>query len=153
MDTGDLRDQGGERTLHRGGEGTAAEADPGEQAMAVRSAQALGLEVAGVDLIRSARGPLVLEVNSTPGLEGVETTCQVDVAGAIIEHVAAPDHSGLWWTQKIIKPAWKLAADGCNPDRETADAIQRAGFSHVEIEPFRAPMPIANPHIAGKAIK
>lgn len=70
-----------------------------------------------------------------------------------IEHVAAADHSGLWWTQKILKPAWKFAADGCNPDRETADAIQRAGFSHVEIEPFRAPLPIASPHIAGKAIK
>ena len=70
-----------------------------------------------------------------------------------IEHVAAADHSRLWWAQKLIKPAWKLAADGCNVDRETADAIQRAAFSHVEIEPFRAPLPIASPHIAGKAIK
>jgi len=70
-----------------------------------------------------------------------------------IEHVAAAEHSRLWWTQKIIKPAWKLAADGCNVDRETGDVIQRAGFSHVEIEPFRAPLPIASPHIAGKAIK
>ena len=52
--------------------------------VAVRSARALGLEVAGVDLIRSRRGPLVLEVNSTPGLEGVESVCGVDVAGAII---------------------------------------------------------------------
>ena len=70
-----------------------------------------------------------------------------------IEHVAAAEHSRLWWAQKLIKPAWKLAADGCNVDRETADAMQRAGFSHVEIEPFRAPLPIASPHIAGKAIK
>jgi len=52
--------------------------------VAVRSARALGLEVAGVDLIRAQRGPLVLEVNSTPGLEGVEAVCGVDVAGAII---------------------------------------------------------------------
>jgi ribosomal protein S6--L-glutamate ligase len=75
--------------LHRGGEGTAAEASAVEQDVAVRSARALGLAVAGVDLIRSARGPLVLEVNSTPGLEGVETSCRVDVAGAIIEHIVS----------------------------------------------------------------
>jgi len=73
--------------LHRGGEGSAAQATTDEQAVAIRSARALGLEVAGVDLIRSAKGPLVLEVNSTPGLEGVEAVCGVDVAGAIIDHV------------------------------------------------------------------
>ena len=56
--------------------------------MAVRSARALGLGVAGVDLIRSQRGPLVLEVNSTPGLEGVEGACRADVAGAIIDFVS-----------------------------------------------------------------
>ncbi|RBH70116.1 30S ribosomal protein S6--L-glutamate ligase, partial [Xanthomonas oryzae pv. oryzae] len=55
--------------------------------VAVRSARALGLAVAGVDLIRSKRGPLVLEVNSTPGLEGVEGVCGVDVAGAIVQHL------------------------------------------------------------------
>ena len=75
--------------LHRGGQASPAEASEEEQAVAVRSAQALGLGVAGVDLIRSARGPLVLEVNSTPGLEGVEGACGVDVAGAIIDFVAA----------------------------------------------------------------
>lgn len=53
----------------------------------MRSARALGLAVAGVDLIRSQRGPLVLEVNSTPGLEGVEGVCSVDVAGTIIQHL------------------------------------------------------------------
>jgi len=50
---------------------------------------ALGLGIAGVDLIRSSRGPLVLEVNSTPGLEGIEGISQDDLAGKIIEHVAA----------------------------------------------------------------
>ena len=79
--------------LHRGGEGSPAEASAEEQAVAVRSAQALGLGVAGVDLIRSVRGPLVLEVNSTPGLEGVEKACGVDVAGAIIDHVDATKFS------------------------------------------------------------
>ena len=57
--------------LHRGGEGSPAQASAEEQAVAVRSARALGLGVAGVDLIRSTRGPLVLEVNTTPRLEGV----------------------------------------------------------------------------------
>ena len=56
---------------------------------AVRAAKVLGLGVAGVDLIRSKRGPLVLEVNSSPGLEGIEQATGVDVAGCIIEHVAA----------------------------------------------------------------
>ena len=74
--------------LHRGGEASPAEASAEEQAVAVRSARALGLGVAGVDLIRSQRGPLVLEVNSTPGLEGVEGACRADVAGAIIDFVS-----------------------------------------------------------------
>jgi ribosomal protein S6--L-glutamate ligase len=74
--------------LHRGGEAFPAQATAQEQEVAVRSARALGLEVAGVDLVRSARGPLVLEVNSTPGLEGIEAACREDVAGAVIEHIA-----------------------------------------------------------------
>ena len=56
---------------------------------AVRAARVLGLGVAGVDLIRAARGPLVLEVNSTPGLEGIEAVCGVDVAGRIVDHLDA----------------------------------------------------------------
>jgi ribosomal protein S6--L-glutamate ligase len=47
----------------------------------------MGLGVAGVDLMRSDRGPLVLEVNSSPGLEGIERASGIDVAGAIIEHI------------------------------------------------------------------
>ncbi len=73
--------------LHAGGSAHPAKASRAEAQMAVRSAKALGLSVAGVDLIRSARGPLVLEVNSTPGLEGVEGACNVDIAGRIITHV------------------------------------------------------------------
>lgn len=75
--------------LHRGGSAEAAQASEAEQAMAVRAAQVLGLGVAGVDLIRSRRGPLVLEVNSSPGLEGIEQSTGVDIAGRIIDHVAA----------------------------------------------------------------
>lgn len=74
--------------LHRGGTAETVESTEEERAVAVRAAQVLGLGVAGVDLIRAHRGPLVLEVNSTPGLEGIEAVCGVDVAGAIIEHIA-----------------------------------------------------------------
>jgi len=74
--------------IHRGGSGRAAEPDAAEREMAVRAAQVLGLEVAGVDLIRSKRGPLVLEVNASPGLEGIESATGVDIAGCIVDHVA-----------------------------------------------------------------
>lgn len=75
--------------LHRGGTAKAVRATRAEIDTAVRAAKVLGLGVAGVDLIRSNRGPLVLEVNSSPGLEGIEQATGVDVAGRIIEHVAA----------------------------------------------------------------
>ena len=75
--------------LHRGGTALHAIATEEECAVAIRAARVLGLGVAGVDLIRAQRGPLVLEVNSTPGLEGIESICGVDVAGGIVEHLAA----------------------------------------------------------------
>ncbi len=74
--------------LHRGGTAEPAQASDEERAVAIRAAQVLGLGIAGVDLIRSRRGPLVLEVNSTPGLEGIEAVGGVDVAGAIIDYLA-----------------------------------------------------------------
>lgn len=74
--------------LHRGGQAAAATVTAEQAAVAVRAAATLGLAVAGVDLIGSARGPLVLEVNSTPGLEGIEQVSGVDIAGAIVELVA-----------------------------------------------------------------
>ncbi|MFD0739247.1 30S ribosomal protein S6--L-glutamate ligase [Lysobacter koreensis] len=74
--------------LHRGGTARGVKASVAEKAVAVRAAQVLGLGVAGVDLIRSKRGPLVLEVNASPGLEGIEEASGVDVAGEIIAYVA-----------------------------------------------------------------
>jgi ribosomal protein S6--L-glutamate ligase len=58
-----------------------------ERATAVRAAIAMGLDVAGVDLIQSDDGPMVLEVNSSPGLEGIEDVSNVDIAEIIIEHI------------------------------------------------------------------
>ena len=74
--------------LHRGGIAKAVRATRAECDMAVRAAAAVGLQVAGVDLIRSARGPLVLEVNASPGLEGIEEATGVDIAGRIIDLVS-----------------------------------------------------------------
>ncbi len=73
--------------LHRGGSAEAAKLTTKERRTAVKAAKALGLNVAGVDLLRSDRGPLVLEVNSSPGLEGIEGATGVDVAAEIIEFV------------------------------------------------------------------
>lgn len=75
--------------LHRGGTAKGVRASAAEQDVAIRAARVLGLGVAGVDLIRSARGPLVLEVNASPGLEGIEDATGVDVAGEIITYVAS----------------------------------------------------------------
>lgn len=75
--------------LHRGGVAERVEASQDEKQVALHAARALGLGVAGVDLIRAHRGPLVLEVNSTPGLEGIEQACEVDVAGAIVDFIAS----------------------------------------------------------------
>ncbi len=73
--------------LHRGGSASIVKITPEERSTAVRAASILGLNVAGVDLLRSNHGPLVMEVNSSPGLEGIETTTGKDVAGMIIEFI------------------------------------------------------------------
>jgi len=71
--------------LHRGGSAETIRITPEERSTAVRSARTLGLNVCGVDLLRSNHGPVVMEVNSSPGLEGVEKATGVDVAGRIIQ--------------------------------------------------------------------
>lgn len=75
--------------LHRGGVAEAVEPDAREVAVSVQAARVLGLAVAGVDLIRAQRGPLVLEVNASPGLEGIEQATGLDIAGRIVEFVAS----------------------------------------------------------------
>ena len=74
--------------VHRGGSVEAIELDPVYERAAVRSAQIMGLRVAGVDMLEGDEGPLVMEVNSSPGLQGIETATKLDVAGAIIDYIA-----------------------------------------------------------------
>jgi ribosomal protein S6--L-glutamate ligase len=73
--------------LHRGGSASIVKLSPAERATAVRAARTVGLNVAGVDIVRGKDGPLVLEVNSSPGLEGIEQATSKDVAGMVIEFI------------------------------------------------------------------
>jgi ribosomal protein S6--L-glutamate ligase len=107
--------------VHRGGRTERARLTPELEALALKSAQILGLRVAGVDLIESDEGPLVLEVNSSPGLEGIESATGIDVAAAIVEHMeeqlafpeldlrqrlgAVPSHATAEW---VIGPGSEL---------------------------------------------
>jgi ribosomal protein S6--L-glutamate ligase len=74
--------------VHRGGRVEPVTLDPVYEQTAVRSAQIMGLRVAGVDMLESDDGPLVMEVNSSPGLQGIEAATNLDVAGAIIDYIA-----------------------------------------------------------------
>jgi ribosomal protein S6--L-glutamate ligase len=79
--------------LHRGGKASSVKITPEERSTAVRASKIMGLRVAGVDLLRSNHGPVVMEVNSSPGLEGIEKTTGKDVAGMVIAYIeknAAP---------------------------------------------------------------
>lgn len=84
-----MRRQGAEgefrSNLHRGGSAHTVKISPEERATAIRAAKKMGLNVCGVDLLRANHGPVVMEVNSSPGLEGVETATGIDVAGKIIQ--------------------------------------------------------------------
>jgi ribosomal protein S6--L-glutamate ligase len=71
--------------LHRGGTAVAVEITDEEREMAINAARIIGLNVAGVDIVRSNRGPLIIEINASPGLEGIENATGIDVAGKIID--------------------------------------------------------------------
>jgi ribosomal protein S6--L-glutamate ligase len=74
--------------VHRGGKAEPVNLDPEFQETAIRAAQIMGLRVAGVDMLESSSGPQIMEVNSSPGLEGIEGATGLDVAGAVIDHIA-----------------------------------------------------------------
>jgi ribosomal protein S6--L-glutamate ligase len=73
--------------LHRGGTADIIELTDEEENAALKAAKVMGLGIAGVDILQSARGPLILEVNSSPGLEGIETATGKDIASQIIKYV------------------------------------------------------------------
>lgn len=75
--------------LHRGAAATRESLTPQEEEIVLTAARLMGLEIAGVDILRSKRGPLVMEVNASPGLEGIEMTTGIDIAGAIVENIVA----------------------------------------------------------------
>jgi ribosomal protein S6--L-glutamate ligase len=88
---GAMKRQGAEgefrSNLHRGGKASVIKLSKEEKHAALGAAKALGLDIAGVDMLQSARGPLILEVNSSPGLEGIEQATGVDIAGEIIKYI------------------------------------------------------------------
>ena len=74
--------------IHRGGKASPVKITPEERSVASRAAKIMGLNVAGVDMLRSHHGPVIMEVNSSPGLEGIEKATQKDIAGMIVEFIA-----------------------------------------------------------------
>lgn len=87
--------------LHRGGVARVADITPREREIALRAAHTLGLDVAGVDILRSDRGPLVMEVNASPGLEGIENTTGIDIATLMIQ-----------WVERHANPGFCLKIGG-----------------------------------------
>lgn len=85
--------------LHRGGRAEPVELSEDEEATALKAAGALGLNVCGVDMLRSNRGPMVLEVNSSPGLEGIELATGIDIASAIMDFLDEHAHPGYTGTR------------------------------------------------------
>ena len=80
--------------LHRGGSAEVVKLTAAERRLAVSASRVMGLDMAGVDILRSSHGPLVIEVNSSPGLEGIETASGIDVAGKIIEYIETDSKRG-----------------------------------------------------------
>lgn len=87
--------------LHRGGVARIADITEREREIAITAAQTLGLDIAGVDILRANRGPLVMEVNASPGLEGIEKTTGVDIAGKMIS-----------WVERHATPGYCLKTGG-----------------------------------------
>ena len=114
--------------LHRGGTASPVKLTTKERNTAIRAARVMGLGVAGVDLLRAERGPVIMEVNSSPGLEGIETSTGIDVAGEIIDyiesHVSHDDDETPTRAAGRARPA--AAGRGSDPD-ETGDPDPGAG--------------------------
>lgn len=114
------------------------------------TAEALPLDDASVDAVVST---LVLCTVPDVARALAESRRVLRPGGRMVfvEHVAAPPGTRTRAAQRLVRPVWPLVADGCHPDRDTEAAIRAAGFGRVEVERFRAPVPIVGPHIAGIA--
>jgi ribosomal protein S6--L-glutamate ligase len=88
--------------MHRGGKATMIKVSPEERKMAIKAARVMGLKVAGVDIISSKNGPKLLEVNSSPGLEGIETVTSKNIAAMMIEYIEKNIHADIVTAQPAI---------------------------------------------------
>ncbi|MGO9546363.1 MAG: 30S ribosomal protein S6--L-glutamate ligase [Rhodomicrobium sp.] len=86
--------------LHKGGIASEARITPEERKLAIKAASKLGLKFAGVDILRSAKGPLLLEVNSSPGLEGIERTTNSNIAGLVLDYIEQRTFRARPWMKK-----------------------------------------------------
>jgi SAM-dependent methyltransferase len=123
-----------------------------EAELRTNPAQATGLPDASVDAVIST-----LVLCSVPHLD--ETLAEIRrilrPGGRLyfIEHVAAEPGRWLRWLQSGIRPIWQPLADGCRPDRDTGTALERAGFTEVNVERFDSGLPVVAPHIIGTAVR
>jgi len=116
--------------LHRGGSASLIKITPEERMTAIRAAKVMGLNVAGVDILRSNHGPLVMEVNSSPGLAGIEETTGKDVAGLIIQYLEKNGGPHLTRTKGkgcSVHAASRLIRPACPAPRRAAAAAPAAG--------------------------
>lgn len=107
--------------LHRGGKGKSVALPPRYRSAAIRAAKVMGLEVAGVDMLEGRDGPRILEINSSPGLEGVERASEIDVAGAILAHAER------YATQKITRRVLDEKISAVLRDERRSPRLVKAG--------------------------
>lgn len=140
--------------VHRGGVTEAVELDDNYKETAIRAAQIMGLQVAGVDMLESADGPQVMEVNSSPGLEGIENCTQLDIAGAIIDFISAQvDFPEIDIRQRLTVSKGYGVSELYIPEgsRYVGQTITESGFSEQDINVltlYRGNKVIPNPRLS-----
>jgi ribosomal protein S6--L-glutamate ligase len=123
--------------VHRGGRAEAIQLDPTYERVAIHAAQIMGLRVAGVDLLETSEGPQILEVNSSPGLEGIETTTNIDVADAVVTHLEEQvQFPELDLRQRLtLKSGYGVAEFSVAPDSELAGkTLRESGLRDRDVQ-------------------
>jgi ribosomal protein S6--L-glutamate ligase len=139
--------------VHRGGKTERVVLDETYCETAVRAAQIMGLRVAGVDMLEASSGPQVMEVNSSPGLEGIESCTQLDIAGAIIDYIAAQvDFPEIDLRQRLTVSRGYGVAEIYVPEGSdfVGKSIDEAGLPELDINVltlYRGPTVIPNPRL------